>query len=241
MDLELQKGNPASTPADAVRYGRWAGKVKPTLHSAGLRFTSAVADWAPMLADYKSLSGGFDRLMDMSTYNAVSLSAWLPKFKHFAASTPRSATAVGLGCWIDAQTNVTGAEHWSTTAASATQRICYAMNASVPEISFWVLGPDETTRQKPEGFWWGPLRQYLAGGACEPPPLPPAEVCPATLPHSHRVAPGSCCVASYIPGCAESCEQALCNATTGWHWKRGLNYSRDLYTCCPDNSALHSG
>jgi hypothetical protein len=238
MDLEPQKGNPASVASDALRYSTWAQKVRPNLHDVGLRFTTAVAGWGAMIADYEVISRGFDRLMDMSTYNAVSLSAWLPVFEHFTVSTPHAATAVGLGCWIDAQTNGTGAEHWSATEASATQRICYAMNMSVPEVSFWVLGPDQNTGQKPESFWWAPLLRYLSGGVCEPPSLPPAEVCPTTLPHSHRAAPGGCCVASYIPGCAESCEEALCNATSGWYWKRGLNYSRDLYTCCPDKTVV---
>ena len=236
MDLEPQKGSPASTAVDAQRYGSWAHRLQPSLHSAGLRFTASVADWGPMIADYEVLSRGFDRMMDMSTYNAVSLSAWLPTFKHFADTTPQAKTSVGLGCWIDAQTNATGAEHWSATPASATQRICYAMNVSVPEVSFWVLGPDDNTGQKPEQFWWAPLSRFLAGGGCEPPPLPPAEVCPLTLPHSHRAASGGCCVASYVPGCAESCEEAMCNATMGWYWERGLNYSHDLYTCCPNRT-----
>jgi hypothetical protein len=236
MDLEPQRGNPASTASDALQYSNWAQKVRPSLHGAGLRFTTAVASWGPMIANYEVISRGFDRVMDMSTYNAVSLSAWLSVFEQFTASTPLAATSVGLGCWIDAQTNGTGPEHWSATAASATQRMCYAMNLSLPEVSFWVLGPDENTAQKPESFWWAPLLRYLAGGGCQPPPLPPAEVCPTTLPHSHREAPGGCCVASYIPGCAESCEEALCNGTAGWYWERGLNYSHDLYTCCPSKT-----
>lgn len=66
-----------------------------------------------------------------------------------------------------------------------------------------------------------------------PPPLPPDELCPQSLPHSHRLLPGGCCLASYLPSCGQQCEEALCNATAGWHWKTGLNYSHDLYTCCP--------
>eukprot|EP01052_Picozoa_sp_SAG31_P022480 SAG31_NODE_1789_length_7236_cov_7.210607_9_plen_392_part_00 len=234
MDLEPQKGQPASVSGDAVLYAGWARKVRLQLHAAGLRFTAAVADWGPMIAQYPVLSSGFDRIMDMSTYNAPSMAAWLGRFQHFANSTPRRATSVGLGCWIDKTTNMSGVDHWSATPASAAERICHIKNASIPEISFWVLGPHEHTGQKPEEFWWAALSNYMADGGCLPQPLPPDEVCPATLPHSHRAAPGGCCVASYTPACGEKCEEAACNATALWRWKYGLNFSHDLYTCCPE-------
>ena len=89
----------------------------------------------------------------------------------------------------------------------------------------------------PEEFWWPELAKYKAGGGCVPPPMPLSAVCPATLPHSHRAVPDGCCLASYSPACGQACEEAACNATAGWHWEMGLNYSHDLYTCCPVESA----
>jgi hypothetical protein len=230
MDLEPQKGTPASTAADALLYANWANKVRPTLRAAGQRFTADVADWGPMIAQYPTLATGFDRLMDMETYNAASFGEWLGRFQTFTNATtgaPLAGTSVGLGCWIDGTTNATGPDHWSATAASAAERICRVMNVSVPEVSFWVLSGAKG--QDPEEFWWPALEKYMKGGGCAPPPMPPNEVCPASLPHSHRASPGGCCLASYTTGCSQACEQAACNATKGWHWKTGLNYSHDLH------------
>ncbi len=122
MDLEPQKGSPASTVVDATLYATWAQKVAPILHAASMRFTSDVADWGPMIAQYPTLATGFDRLMDMETYNAGSLGQWSDRFARFTnysdGGAPLAKQSVGLGCWIDGTTNATGADHWSATATS---------------------------------------------------------------------------------------------------------------------------
>jgi hypothetical protein len=90
MDLEPQIGKPGrtSTAADAALYASWAKKVAPTLHAGGMRFTADVAGFSPMIKDFSALAKGFDRLMDMDTYNAASLARWAATFDQFARAPP---------------------------------------------------------------------------------------------------------------------------------------------------------
>jgi hypothetical protein len=242
MDLEPQKGAPSSTKADAVLYSAWAAKVAPTLHAAGMRFTADVGCCGAGLVEYATLAKGFDRVMDMVTYNSASLTSWLGPLHRFTTTVPTLAQSVGLGAWISSVTNATSApEHWSITPASATERICHIMNASVPEVSVYVLSGAPAT--DPEEFWWAQLDKYIGGEGCIPPPLPANETCPSTLPNFHRCNPGElycltpCCAASFSPTCGEECAEAACNRTKHWHWQLFQNYSQHLYTCCPDQQA----
>ena len=173
MDLEPQIGKPGktSTAPDAALYASWASKVAPTLHASGMRLTADAAGWTPMIKDFSTLAKGFDRLMDMDTYNSASLAKWDATFGRFATgapSAPLSARSVGLGCWADNRSctgcpNITATLPWSLSAQSATDRICAVMNASAPEVSFWVLAG---LAPSPQDFWWPALRRYRAGGGC---------------------------------------------------------------------------
>ena len=85
-----------------------------------------------------------------------------------ASSAPLSARSVGLGCWADNRSctgcpNITATLPWSLSAQSATDRICAVMNASAPEVSFWVLAG---LAPSPQVFWWPALQRYRAGGGC---------------------------------------------------------------------------
>ena len=48
-----------------------------------------------MIAQYPTLSTAFDRLMDMETYNAPSLGAWLQYFDRFTNSSGSGAPRAG--------------------------------------------------------------------------------------------------------------------------------------------------
>ena len=180
MDLEPQIGKPGKTSAaaDAALYASWASKVAPTLHASGMRLTADAAGWTPMIKDFSTLAKGFDRLMDMDTYNSASLAKWDVTFGRFAtgaSSAPLSARSVGLGCWADNRSctgcpNITATLPWSLSAQSATDRICAVMNASAPEVSFWVLAG---LAPSPQVFWWPALQRYRAGGGCAVPPSAP--------------------------------------------------------------------
>lgn len=190
MDLEPQIGKPGktSTSADAALYASWAKKVAPALHAGGMRFTADVSAGWHMTKDFSALAQGFDRLMDMDTYNSRSLPQWSNTFDGFARgapSAPLSAKSIGLGCWADNRSctgcaNITATMPWSVSAQSATDRICAVMNVSAPEVSFWVLAG---LAPSPQEFWWPQLQRYRAGGGCAIPSGPPPA--PTPLPAAH--------------------------------------------------------
>ena len=152
------------------------------------RFTADVSAGWHMTKDFSALAQGFDRLMDMDTYNSRSLPQWSNTFDGFARgapSAPLSAKSVGLGCWADNRSctgcaNITATMPWSVSAQSATDRICAVMNVSAPEVSFWVLAG---LAPSPQEFWWPQLQRYRAGGGCAIPSGPPPA--PTPLPAAH--------------------------------------------------------
>ena len=95
FDLEPQVGSPPSTANDSVVYANFLGDVREVLAKTRRRLTVAVAQWSPMLSDYAALAPNVDRLLDMSTYTANSLSGWLngDDYGGTANLPPRSHTS----------------------------------------------------------------------------------------------------------------------------------------------------
>jgi hypothetical protein len=120
--------------------------------------------------------------LGVGTYNAGNYQQWMSMLAP-ALDVPRASLGVGLGCWVDSQTNGT----WSTQAASAEERICAVMNASVTELDMFLLDQSGKKRHPgvgwlyadaPEPFWIKQLEKFMAGGGCEP-KLSPSVQCPA--------------------------------------------------------------
>ena len=54
------------------------------------------------------------------TYNGDSLSQWMGWYSHIVnGNVPRDLVSVGLGCWVNSQTNNT----WAVTKESGVQRL----------------------------------------------------------------------------------------------------------------------
>lgn len=217
MDLEPS----SSTHADAANYAAFLGVVRGLLNRNSIRLTADVAGWCPMTADFPTIAASVDRINYMTTYNAASLEQWEGYFVEAFNPTPIDKLGVGLGCWIDSQTNNT----WSTTPESAEERMCRLMNASVVEIDMFRLLPEENW---PEPFWIPQLEQYAKGMGCNLPPPPPPPACPKGFSPGGK--PG-CCQASWSSGCDETCARSEC-AAKGWVWQ-DTDPKHAPYECCP--------
>jgi hypothetical protein len=93
-----------SLATDAKLYATFLGAAKPKLNAAGMRLTIATATWSPMLSDTALLAPNVDRVLNMETYNADSMSGWLNGDavggyygKFVAPPTARSKLGPGLG------------------------------------------------------------------------------------------------------------------------------------------------
>jgi hypothetical protein len=167
MDLEPQVGSPSSTAADAVLYAAFCTKARAALNAAGMRLTIAVAQWSPMLSAFSVLAPTVDRLLDMETYSANSMAGWLNGdayggyyTKLLAPDVPRSVAGPGLECWPAAKCG--GAPCWSTTAASAAERMDRIASDGVPEVALFRIVAIPNANM-PQDFWWPLLEQFLAG------------------------------------------------------------------------------
>jgi hypothetical protein len=240
LDLEPGRG----IDRNSSRMAAFLGVVSKVLGERSLRFsadvgcTASTAQADCLTCDCAALSrSGVHRLMDMSTYNALDYEEWL--YAKAAPSIGLEATGVighGLGCWIDAHTN--GTDHWSVTATSAEQRVCYLMNQSATEIDMFTIKQDAKARF-PEPFWIAPLEKFMSGGSCVA-ELPMHTKCPkATVgpPDSWQLSDEDkhCCISSARRGpdavCNKACAEAECAADPGMFWKPE-NYSIHPYECC---------
>jgi hypothetical protein len=172
IDLE-PNSDPSTTTADAQAYAAWLTALKASLHPHGVRLTVDVATWSTMIADFSVLAPSVDRLMNMETYNADSLSQWMRYYQSIVNDQiDRNVVGIGLGCWVDSSTNGT----WSVTPESAAQRIAQIKLDNVPEIDMFrllpITGPPSSPwalrdtlaggnpPQWPEEFWWDALVAY---------------------------------------------------------------------------------
>lgn len=128
-------GSPTGNSADAALFAQWLEAVRTILSPHGVRLTVAVANWSPVLREFKTLAGAVDRLLDMETYNAKSYMEWLTYYTPLLG-IPRSQAGVGLGCWLDKSTNGT----WSVTNTSAVQRVQRAISDQMLELAMFRLG-----------------------------------------------------------------------------------------------------
>jgi hypothetical protein len=157
----LQPSPPQVDVADAELYALWLNQLRYALHEIGVRLTIDVQDWSPAISEFDILAPVVDRMFDMDTYNADSMLIWLANYYVIVNSEiPRSAVGVGLGCWVDADTNNT----WSVTAASATERVAKAQSDGVVEIGMFRLLPQTggIPSSWPEQFWWDALNPFTA-------------------------------------------------------------------------------
>eukprot|EP00037_Helgoeca_nana_P018478 m.176806 g.176806 ORF g.176806 m.176806 type:complete len:303 (+) comp24460_c0_seq1:1735-2643(+) len=163
MDLEPQVGSPSSTPADAVVYAAFCAKLKVALNAIGVRLTIAVANWSPMLSNFKVLAPSVDRLMSMETYNANSMAGWLggdafggDYNELVAPGVLRTNVAPGLGCWPA----LCGKNPcWTTTAASGPVRMDKITADDIPEVAMFRL-IQIPSQQWPQQWWWPLLKTF---------------------------------------------------------------------------------
>merc|ERR1712217_461783 len=125
-----------------------------------------------------------------------------------AASLPHEQVGVGLGCWVNSQTNGT----WAVTAESAEQRVCSIMNNSFAEIDMFRILPELGW---PEEFWIPELEKFMAGGGCVP--TPPPNTCPQGFQGPDAK---GCCEAYYGSDCPEECAKQRCENNKSWHWQQ---------------------
>ena len=102
-----------------------------------------------MISNCSELAAGADVFMNMGTYNAASLEAWMEQLApSIAPGVPRASLGAGLGCWIaregSAGDDTAGGDRlrprdqprgdgprrlqpvpaWSLSPASAEERVC---------------------------------------------------------------------------------------------------------------------
>jgi len=145
-----------STAADCAAFRGFLVKLRPRLHAIGVRLTIDVADWSPMLNDYQLLQDSVDRMLDMETYNGDSYSQWLGWYSNIVnTKVNRTTVGVGLGCWVDHDTNNT----WAITEESVVQRLTKISSDGIVELDMFRLLPSVNW---PEPFWWAHLAGWIA-------------------------------------------------------------------------------
>ena len=128
--------------------------------------------WSPMLSNTKLLAPHVDRVLDMETYNADSMSGWLSGdavggyYSRFVAPpTARAKLGPGLGCW-PAKCGPKNASHlcWSATAASGPPRLARIIADGLPEVALFriVQVPGRPDLQWPHGWWWPLLAEFAS-------------------------------------------------------------------------------
>lgn len=173
LDLEPQKV--PGTAGDALVYAGFCAKLRSALNAKGRRLTIDVAQWSPMLSQFKELAAGVDMLMNMETYNANSMTGWIKGDAYggyydayvINSGVPRPRAGVGLGSWPSAKCG--NKTCWTTAAASVSPRLQRMADDGVPEAALFRLYGDQTGKTPgnerwPETFWWAPLKAYLGGG-----------------------------------------------------------------------------
>lgn len=160
-----------SVAADAKLYADFLRAAKPKLNAAGMRLTIATATWSPMLSDTALLAPQVDRVLNMETYNADSMSGWLNGdavggyySKFVAPPTSHSKLGPGLGCW-PAKCGPTPHACWSTTPASGPPRMARIVADGLPEVALFriIQVPQRPDLQWPEEWWWPLLAKFAAG------------------------------------------------------------------------------
>eukprot|EP00949_MAST-11_sp_MAST-11-sp1_P003560 g3560.t1 len=217
FDLEPKNG---STADDAVAYGKFLAAMRESLAAVGARTTADAATWTPLLSDIGAWQGAVDRVMWMTTYYASSEKQWYYKlFPTLNESTiSREKIGGGLACFKDDRT-----AGWADSAASASYRLCWMANLSVPEVAFFRI---DVERNWPDDRWWEPLRNYASGKPCAAGAAP--EPCPK--PFTSYDSSG-CCTLHTSPSCGEECAEDACKRLH-WSWKK-VDYRHHPYTCCP--------
>ena len=175
FDLEPQ---PFSAVADQQLFAAFLGATKPKLNAAGMRLTAATATWCTMTRNNQILAPVLDRILDMETYNANSWQGWLHGDMfggHYldlvpavpaARKWPVDKVGPGLGCW---PAKCGKDPCWSTTEASAVQRMQRITDDGVPEVAMFRL-IQVTGSEWPEDWWWPLLKKF----AQAPPAVPQA-------------------------------------------------------------------
>lgn len=173
LDLEPQKV--PGSKGDADVYASFCTQLRAKLNAKGMRLTIDVASWSPMLKQFALLGTSVDRMMNMETYNADSMRAWLNGgvvggfYTSFVApGVPLSSCGVGLGSWPTATCGIDKHPCWSTTNASGPPRISRILQDGVPEIALFRLFGDQSAatppdQRWPEAWWWPLLDQYMSG------------------------------------------------------------------------------
>lgn len=158
IDFEPQadncKGAPTGAATDAASFVAWLQAVRAQLAPLGARLTVDVAGWSPVLAQYAVLAQGVDRLLDMSTYNGNSPSAWSTEFDAFVSKAPLDTVGVGLGGWAD------GENAWWETPDAAPYKVNKSIAANVPELAVFRIYTEKSPSW-PLDFWWTPLEAFL--------------------------------------------------------------------------------
>jgi hypothetical protein len=164
FDLEPAKGEPASSAADAGLFAAFLSQARPVFTAHGMRTTVAVAEWCAMTKEYATLAAACDRLLDMETYNADSMSGWLQGsqyggyYEKFVAGAGVEKAAPGLGGW-----NASCGNHscWSTTAASGKERMDRVAADGLEEVAMFRIVQQEGAQKMPEEWWWPLLADFL--------------------------------------------------------------------------------
>ncbi len=269
FDLETREGGNASA---VDRFGTFIGAITqylnpppppPSPHGAAATVTNGAVRLR-VSADVACLPKGFgrphltsnckmlidssknvNRLMNMRTYNAISYEEWV--YTLLAPSLydvhRHDVIGVGLGCWSDH----TNKGNWSTTAASAEQRVCFLMNQShlfAPELDMFRIEQSTAAvapvNNFPEPFWIKPLQQWMSGRGCTNAIIPPKPSCPVPTvgsPNSTWLPGGNeqhCCVSFSYRGRNQSCDAACAKKeclAASMEWKF-VDLSSHPYTCC---------
>lgn len=175
LDLEPQKV--PGTVSDAAVYASFCVKLRSALNAQGIRLSIDVAQWSPMLSQFATLGPTVDRMMNMETYNADSMSGWLNGDsyggyynKFMNSGGPLVSKCPGLGSWPSAKCSSHAC--WTTTSASVAPRMARIAADGVPEVALFRLYGDQSSKTPPdqrwpEDFWWPELKKYLSGSTAQ--------------------------------------------------------------------------
>jgi hypothetical protein len=162
IDIEPQTPGNAGNVTDAEHYAAWLTTLGTSLHLQNVRLTAAVADFSPVLHQFPLLANATDRIFTMSTYNAYSLEAWMLGYRAFLANstskpiTPLDKAGIGLGGWMDRKWQ----GRWSTTLASAQQRVAQMVEDGVKEIAVFPIMPSNCSLIIPHSPEVGPCPEW---------------------------------------------------------------------------------
>lgn len=162
IDMEPQgdscKGGATGDAADAFLFASWLNETRAALNPHGVRVTVAVANWSPVLSQYKVLAAAADRIQNMGLYNLNDMPDWEYVMNEFLSGAPREKLAPGLGCWTDGKTD------WWETQAGAEAKVNKSIAEGLSELALFRLlpSPTSTADDWPLAFWWDALRPFLA-------------------------------------------------------------------------------